>query len=96
MELTQLNMAIELPSSPVLMIGEFVFDDQLVIKDICLCRNKYGRYFLKFPDSNGDRVSHPINQDFYKYLLSETLAEYHKKRSILGRTVYEEKGSKIV
>lgn len=96
MILTQLNMAIESPSSPVLMIGELVFDDQLVIKDVCLCRNKYGRYFLKFPDSNGERVSHPINQEFYQYLLSETLADYHKKRSILGRTVYEEKGSKIV
>lgn len=96
MELTQLNMAITSPSSPVLMIGEFVFDDQLVIKDVCLCKSKYGRYFVKFPDSNGERVSHPINQDFYQYLLSETLADYHKKRSILGRNVYEEKGCKIV
>lgn len=91
-----MNMNIESTNSPVIMIGEFVFDDQLVIKNVCLCRNKYGSYFLKFPDSRGERVSHPINQNFYQYLLSETLADYRKKRSILGRNVYEEKGCKIV
>lgn len=97
MKLTQLNMTLETSDSPIIkMVGEFVLDHELVIKNVCLCQNKYGNYYLKFPESQGSRVSHPIKKDFYAYLLSATLAEYDKKRSILGRKTDEKKDWEII
>lgn len=96
MQLTQLNMTLETSDSPIKMVGESVLDQELVIKNVCLCQNKYGNYYLKFPEIEGIRVSHPIKKDFYAYLLSATLAEYHKKRSILGRKTDEKKDWEII
>lgn len=97
MELTQLVMRLDTTlDSSIIMIGEFVLDDQLVIKEVRLCQNNYGNYFLRFPESRDQRIVHPIRREFYEYLLSEVLADYHKKRSILGRKADEEKDCEIV
>ncbi|MGL9861293.1 hypothetical protein IGJ68_002179 [Enterococcus sp. DIV0564] len=82
--------------SSILMIGELVLDQQLVIKDVCLCQNKYGHYYLRFPEKENQRVVHPISKNFYVCVLSEVLAEYHKKRSILGRKTNEKKDCDFV
>lgn len=77
--------------SPVLMIGEFVFDDVFVVKNMKLYQNKYGKFFLRFPENDGQRNTHPIKQEFYQYLLAETVRDYHRKRSILGRNDNDKK-----
>lgn len=92
MELTQVTMTIHsADDSSILMIGELVLDQQLVIKEVCLCQNKYGHYYLRFPEKGNQRMVHPINQNFYMYVLSEVLTDYDKKRSILGRKANEKK-----
>ena len=97
MELTHLNMVIQPKSdSSVLMIGEFVFDDVLVVKDVGLHQNKYGNFFLRFPENDGQRNTHPIKKEFYQYLLAETVKDYHRKRSILGRNANDKKDCEIV
>lgn len=92
MELTQIHMQLfPKRNSSILMIGEFVFDDVFVVKDVRLCRTNYGNYFLLFPESESNRFAHPIEKYFYQYLLSESMREYQRKMSILGRTEDGEK-----
>lgn len=82
--------------SSIIMIGEFVFDDQLVIRDVQLRKNKYGNYYLHFPEFDGKRPVYPIKSEFYSFLLSESLIAYQRKRSILGRKANEKKGCEVV
>lgn len=97
MELTRFTMQVDSThDSSILLIGELVFDDQFVVKEVRLCKNKYGNYYLRFPESNQQRIVHPINRDFYEELLSKVLTDYYKKRSILGRKDNEQKDDKIV
>lgn len=86
MELTRLTMTFHHSlDSSIIMIGEFVLDHQLVIKNVCLCKSGYGRYYLRFPESEHQRCIHPIDKQFYEYLLAKVLADYNKQRSIVGR-----------
>lgn len=97
MELTQLNMVMDDSEDPsILMVGECIFDHQLVVKEVTLRKNSYGNYYLVFPESNHQRVFHPIQKEFYRYLLTEVSTEFHKKCSILGRSSNRETKGKAV
>ncbi|EFT95164.1 hypothetical protein HMPREF9499_00607 [Enterococcus faecalis TX0012] len=40
---------------------------------------------MRFPESEHQRCIHPIDKQFYEYLLAKVLADYNKQRSIVGR-----------
>lgn len=97
MELTQLNMVMDgSDDSSILMVGECIFDHQLVVKEVTLRKNNYGNYYLAFPESKHQRMFHPIQKEFYRYLLTEVVTEFHKKCSILGRSSNGETEGNVV
>ncbi|HHA4378888.1 TPA: hypothetical protein ACOBUB_002141 [Enterococcus faecium] len=65
-------------------------DDQLIIKEVNLCRSHYDRYYLQFPTMKNLRVVHPLQRNFYQHLLETVVADYHRKVALTGRNAHDQ------